>query len=134
MRIFASTLLGCLLALPALAQQVPPADEVMKAVSRGKAYTMVLLHKGPNRGKETAEAGKKTQMAHLQYLFSLKARGILPIFGPFDDDGDIRGIGISPLTDTTELRKIFAEDPHVKAGNLIVRFRPWFGLPGDSLN
>jgi uncharacterized protein YciI len=106
--------------------------EIREQVSKGKAYTLVLLLKGNNRTSDK-EAAEKLQMEHLRYLFKLREEGKLLLNGPLKCDNDLRGIGIFASTDLDEVRKLAEEDPAVKAGSIRIEVYPWFGLPGDCL-
>ncbi|HEU4717596.1 MAG TPA: YciI family protein [Bacteroidia bacterium] len=107
-------------------------EEIMSAVSKGKAYTLMFLYKGKNRAQDKTEEDR-LQMEHLAYLFKLREEGKLLLNGPLTGEGDLRGIAIFSLTDTEEVRRLSEEDPAVKAGRLRVEVFPWFGLPGDHL-
>ncbi|MDR3666792.1 MAG: YciI family protein [Ignavibacteriaceae bacterium] len=109
-------------------------DEViLDTVSKGKQYTLFLYKAGPNRDQPVEEE-KKLQMAHLHFLFSLRAEGKLILNGPVTDETDLRGIGIFNMTDKKEIEEIISRDPAVKAGRLTYEIYSWFGIPGDNLH
>lgn len=108
-------------------------DQIQEKISIGRQYTIVFLKAGPVRQQLPEEELEKLQIAHLKYLFSLKEQGKLPLFGPFTQSGDLRGICIFNLTDKTAIQALMDKDPHVKSGRLIYEMHPWFGLPGDQL-
>lgn len=106
---------------------------VQTTLSKGKTYTMVLLKKGNTFGSQSPQEIQKLQMGHLKHLFTLKEQGKVAIFGPFTDNGDIRGYAIATVTDRAELEKLLAEDPFIKAGYLVYELHPCFGIPGQNL-
>jgi hypothetical protein len=67
-------------------------QQIQETISKGKMYTLAFLKKGENYEKEDKASAEKTHMEHLLYLFSLKEKGVLPLFGPFTGAGDLRGI------------------------------------------
>jgi len=111
--------------------QITP-EEVKQIVASGKQYCLLLLKLGPNQSLDKA-AIEKDQMEHLQYLLGLKRDGILPLFGPVTDGGDLRGIGIFTITDRGKIKVLMDADPHIKSGRLRYELYGWFGIPGDSL-
>ncbi|MBS1545115.1 MAG: hypothetical protein JST14_15880 [Bacteroidetes bacterium] len=108
-------------------------EEIMQMVSKGKGYTLVFLKKGPNRETVDKATLEKNQMDHLRHMMNLKRQGVLPLFGPFTDEGDIRGICIYNSTDKEKVMEWLAMDPHIKSGYLTYEIKPWFGIPGDQL-
>jgi uncharacterized protein YciI len=106
---------------------------ILKSIEKGKQYVLMIYNEGPVRNQPPGEADK-LQMAHLHYLFSLRAEGKLLLNGPVTDDSALSGIGIFNLTDLTEVEKLVSEDPAVKAGRLVFELHPLFALPGDSLS
>jgi uncharacterized protein len=67
------------------------------------------------------------QQVHLANLASLNERGINVLYGPFLDEGDMRGIAILTVASADEGRKLFDADPYVKSGALVVDVKPWLG-------
>lgn len=116
----AAALLPALLALPAHAQPRPP--EMV-------AYQMVFLRVGPKKEVPPAEA-EKMQQGHLANLIKLNADRINVLFGPFTDEGDLRGIAVLAVSSADEAKKAFAEDPYVKGGHMVVDVRSWTGPKG----
>jgi uncharacterized protein YciI len=106
---------------------------IQKEISRGKQYSLVLLKKGPNAESVDSVQLAKDQDAHLIHLFSMKQKGLMPIFGPLLEDIELRGICIFNITDKEEIKKLLDEDPHVKSGRLTYEIHSWFGLPGSRL-
>jgi len=92
-------------------------------------YQMVFLRTGPNAGKPDPNAAT-VQEAHLAYLAKLNRERVNLLYGPFLDDTDLRGIALLDVADADAAKKLFAEDPHVKAGNLVIEVKPWMGTKG----
>ncbi len=89
-------------------------------------YQMVFLRKGPNHDAKNQDAAK-TQAAHQAFLAKLNRERVNLLYGPFLDDTDLRGIAVLDVADADAAKKLFAEDAHVKAGNLAIEVRPWMG-------
>lgn len=87
---------------------------------------------GPNRDQDE-ETLDRLQLAHLQHLNWLERHGRLTLFGPVEDAGDLRGIGVLLVETREEAAAEMADDPMVKAGRLIAEIRPWFTKPGAAL-
>lgn len=107
-------------------------EEIQAIVSKGKKYTMVHLLAGPNRSLDEA-AAKQLQLEHLSYLLSLRKEGKLLINGPVLAEGELLGVSIYASADLDEVKAIAENDPAVKAGRIIIKAFPWFGIPGDQL-
>ena len=114
------------------AQTSVTAEQVQSELSKARAYTLVFLTTGTASGNDEKTA-QKTQMEHLQYLFTLKENKHVSVFGPLTDNGNVRGIIIFNSTDHAEVKKLLDSDPHIKAGSLQYELHPWFGIPGQVL-
>jgi len=106
-----------------------PGSPAEEAEFQMKTYQMVFLRKGPNAGAESPDAAK-VQAAHLAYLAKLNQERVNLLYGPFLDDTDLRGIALLDVADADAAKKLFAEDAHVKAGNLAIEVKPWMGPKG----
>ena len=95
-------------------------------------YFVAFLKAGPNRSQPEEEAAE-IQEKHLAHLTRLYEMGKTSITGPFDDDGDIRGIIVFNTATIEEARKLANMDPAVKAGRLIVEMHPWWAKKGSVL-
>lgn len=93
-------------------------------------YQMVLLKKGPAAPPSSPEAQKKMQDEHLAALADMNRKRINLIYGPVLADVDLEGIGILDVPTADEAKKLFANDPFVKAGVMVVEVRPWMGPRG----
>jgi uncharacterized protein YciI len=73
------------------------------------------------------------QDAHLASQADLRARGYLVAAGPFDDQDDERLRGISVMSvDPAQARRLYADDPAVRAGRLAVEVMTWLA-PAESV-
>lgn len=96
-------------------------------------YFMVFLKTGPNRNQDSATVNE-LQKQHLEYLNKIAEEGYASLFGPFEDDGEIRGIVVFN-TPTREMADSLARlNPMVQAGRLAVEVHPWWVSKGGKLN
>jgi len=112
--------------------EVVAPEVVGSMLERQLRFWLLLLKKGPNRGRDAATV-ERLQLAHLRHLFTLRERGLLTLFGPVDGDRTLRGIGVLLVATRDEAEALMAHDPMVVAGRLRAEIRPWFMLPGASL-
>jgi uncharacterized protein YciI len=120
-----SAALVLLLAQPASApaQAPQPKLEMM-------TYYMVFLRRVPGVPEVPEAEAKAVQDQHLAYLGKLNREGINLLYGPFRDDGPLRGLAVMKVESADQAKELFAEDPHVKAGRLAVDVKPWMGPKG----
>ncbi|MBC9932396.1 YciI family protein [Chitinophaga qingshengii] len=90
-----------------------------------KRYWMVFLKGGPHRN-QTAVAAAGIQAAHLQHIHQLSKAGKLLVTGPFDQEGNLKGIFILDCRDSLEAVKLVKEDPAVRTGRLCFEILPWW--------
>jgi len=96
-------------------------------------YYMVFLKNGENRSQDSTEA-VRLQSKHLAHLERMAVEGYASLIGPFESDGDVRGIVVYN-TKTLRLADSLANlDPMVKAGRLKVEVHPWWTEKGGKLN
>jgi uncharacterized protein YciI len=74
-------------------------------------YTTVLVRKGENWKRDAAE---DLVRQHVSYLQHLETEGKVALAGPFQDDGDLRGVLIY-RTEVAEAQQLADNDPMVKA-------------------
>jgi uncharacterized protein YciI len=103
------------------AAQAPP--EMM-------TYQAVLLRRGPNWSVEVTPERLQRQEAHLAYLAKLNRDGFNVIDGSFLDDTNLQGIAILDVASAEKAQELMAEDPHVRAGDLVPEVKPWMGPKG----
>jgi uncharacterized protein YciI len=83
-------------------------------IVKGDAWT-------PERTPET----EKIQEGHMANIRRLAAEGTLCGAGPFEDNGDYRGIFVYRVATQKDAEALAATDPAVKAGRLKVLVHPW---------
>jgi uncharacterized protein YciI len=93
-------------------------------------YYMVLLWAVAGRPEPSEAEATSRQKAHLAYLEKLNREGINLLYGPFLDDGDLRGLAVLKVGSADEARAVFSKDPHVASGALDVDVKPWMGPVG----
>jgi len=91
-----------------------------------KHYVMAFLKKGPLRDQDSITASD-IQKAHMANINRLADEGKLVTAGPFEDDGELRGIFIFNVATLEEAQVLTSTDPAVKAGRLIMELHPWYG-------
>jgi len=89
-------------------------------------YVMAFLKAGPNRDQDSTTAAE-IQKAHMANIKRLAEEGKLVVAGPFEDDGELRGIFIFDVATVDEAKTLTATDPAVQAGRLIMELHPWYG-------
>jgi uncharacterized protein YciI len=87
---------------------------------------VAFLRKGPAwRVLETPEE-KEQQNRHLAFLKSLYETGIILVYGPtVDAPDDLRGLAVLKAVSPEEARRIMDNDPHVRAGHLVIDIVTW---------
>ncbi|HZS09563.1 MAG TPA: SUMF1/EgtB/PvdO family nonheme iron enzyme [Blastocatellia bacterium] len=98
-------------------------------------YHLVLLRRGPKAsGESTPEAGQ-VLTAHLWHIRRMMDSGRMPLAGPFDGDGELRGVFVIATDSIEEAKAIAQADPAVKAGRLEPEIHPWYSerevMPSD---
>ncbi len=53
--------------------------------------------------------------------------GKMVLFGPFTDDGDMRGLFFYNVATLEAAQELVDSDPAVKAGRLRIELHPWWG-------
>jgi len=95
-------------------------------------YTFVLLRRPADAPDLSERELNELQARHLAYLDELRARGVLAVAGPFDDQPDESWRGFCLFrVDLDEARALADEDPAVKAGRLVVDVMTWLTRPGS---
>jgi len=91
-----------------------------------KHYVMAFLKAGPNRTQDSITAAE-IQKAHMANIKRMADEGKLVTAGPFEDDGELRGIYIFNVATLEEAKSLTESDPAVKEGRLIMELHPWYG-------
>jgi uncharacterized protein len=112
-----------------MTQEIAP-DVITSLLKTGKPYTMFFYKAGP---KFAQTEDPQLQMRHLQYLFTLRAEGMLLINGPVFQNEVLKGVGVFATSDHAQVREYLDADPAVQAQRLVYELHSWFSIPGDSL-
>ena len=107
-------------------------DEKTKDTVLMQKYFMAFLKTGPIRS-QNEEVDKALQEEHLEHLGRMYAEGFADFSGPFEDDGDIRGITVYNVPTKKIADSLANLDPMVKAGRLKIEMHPWWCAKGYSL-
>lgn len=91
-----------------------------------RKYVMAFLKKGPKRDQDSVTVAQ-LQKAHLENIGRMAESGKLVLAGPFEDDGEVRGIYIFNVETVEEARALTASDPAIQAGRLAMELHPWYG-------
>ena len=117
-----------LLTACAFAQDAKHATEKSFQMDR---YIMVFLYRVPNRPNIPEAESNKIQDGHMANIRHMGEIGKLLLAGPFEDNGDLRGLFLfKPGVSIDEVKKLVDADPAVKAGRLRYEIRPWFAAKG----
>ena len=89
-------------------------------------FTVTLLESAPGGRSLDAKEAAALQDAHMAFLAALHESGQLQAAGPLVDPpgSSFRGLCLHRLS-AEEVRALFAKDPLVKAGKLVVRTFTW---------
>ena len=94
-------------------------------------YVMVFLYRAPNRPNIPEADSNKIQEGHMANIRHMAEIGKLLLAGPFEDNGDLRGLFLfKPGVSIDEVKKLVDADPAVKAGRLRYELHPWFAAKG----
>ena len=98
---------------------------------RSKTYYLGLLLRGPKFSPEDSPERQKIQEGHMANIKRLSDMGKLVVAGPFEEDGNLRGIFVFRTATMQEALDLTNTDPAVQAGRLRVELHPW-DLPADA--
>ena len=95
-------------------------------------HTLVLLVRPMDAPKLPQDALDRLQDAHLAHQAGLVEQGLVLAAGPFldPDDPTLRGLAVLPIA-AEEARELYANDPAVRAGQLVVRVASWMVPEGN---
>lgn len=108
-------------------------DEIMQMVTKGKAYTILLLLTGDQAPPQDEQLAASLQMQHLAHLFQMESEGKSSVFGPMTNDPHLRGLIIFNTTNKEDIHRWMADDPWIKGGYLKYELYDWFGIPGQKV-
>lgn len=102
---------------------------MQEMLGKTKPYTVMILHKTPRYHDPGTD---KIVREHGRRNFELRRDGKLSIICPVRDESDVAGVGVFN-TSIEETRRIYDQDPGVKAGIFTYEVHQTRSFPGDSL-
>jgi hypothetical protein len=103
-------------------------EQIQALAATAKPFSLALLHWGPERTMDGAEA---IELEHQRRMVSLRAEGVIAILCPVASDA-VAGVAIMTVP-AEEATEIMAGDPCVRAGMMRCVVHSCFGFPGDAL-
>ena len=97
-----------------------------------KKYYFCLYKKGQKRDQDQTEADR-IQTGHMSFISKNVQEGKICIAGPFEGEGDLRGILIFNVKSKEEAETALLDDPAIKSGRLIYEIIPWWSSKGALL-
>jgi hypothetical protein len=109
-------------------------DDMQARLATVRAYTTVLLKKGPIYQPQTTRSPEQAKIVreHGRRNMKLSAEGKMPLVGPLVGGGDIVGLCVFSVPED-EARALMDGDGAVRAGIFVYDVVTWFGFPGDAL-
>jgi uncharacterized protein len=100
---------------------------------RFDSHTLILLIRPPDAPELSDGEAATLQDAHLTHQAELAAQGHLIAAGPLVDQDDERLRGIVVLAvDQETARRLYADDPAVRAGRLAIQTMTWLTPAGSA--
>jgi uncharacterized protein YciI len=127
-----TALVLALAACAGTAASVPPAAPTKKFSMR--AYTFVLLRRGPAWTAEQNDATKRIFEGHMANIRAMHAAGKLVLAGPLEAAGNpddaYAGLFVMNVASDDEARARLAKDPAIAGGRFVAELRSWYGPVG----
>lgn len=120
----------------ALAGEAAPAattDAAMTATSaeppapRMSVYYLAMLYRGPKWTADETPEVKRIFEGHMANIERLFKAGKLVVAGPFEDEGDLRGLFLLRVASKQEAEELCKSDPAIQAGRLRAELHRWWG-------
>jgi uncharacterized protein YciI len=105
-----------------------PGATVMSAQETRPArttYYVAVVTKGPNWTAERTPELYRVSQEHRAWLLKMGSEGKALLFGPFTDNGEIRGLYVFKVASAEEARRLCEIAPAVKFGQVQVEIHPW---------
>jgi uncharacterized protein len=93
-------------------------------------YVVGLFHRVPDRPDLSEEETDRIQQGHMANMRQLTERGELISAGPFEEDGDLRGVMIFSFGSPARARELFANDPAILNRRIVLELLTWFAPAG----
>lgn len=103
------------------------ADNTDESVPEMARYFVGFIKKGSNWSGEVTPEAEKIQTAHRANIKRLEGEGKMVLSGPFEEDGELRGLFFYVAEDMQAAQILVDTDPAVMAGQLTVELHAWWG-------
>lgn len=88
-------------------------------------YVVGFLRNGPAwTAEETAET-RRIKEGHMANVRKMVDSGKLIVAGPFEDNGELRGMFIFNVTSVEEARTLAEPDPLIQSHRMVLELHPW---------
>ena len=113
----------------AVAHAADTAQDAAKARYEMTTYQLCFFKEPPDAPELAAEALAAARQGHVDNLMRLVEAGRTVLLGPLEEAGAMQGVAVldAPAADVDAA---FADDPLVKAGQLVVERHPWYAAKG----
>lgn len=98
-----------------------------------RTHVFAFLDSAPSRVPLPENEMAPLQHGHLARLYKLATEGKLLLAGPLADGGEHRGILVLATDNIEEAERWMADDPLIKAGQLVMAPLRWFAADGIML-
>jgi uncharacterized protein len=130
MKIRSAAILSATLLLWLSSAAVAVAEEPSSPPPKMMVYYLALLYRGGAWTPEETPAVRQLQEQHMANIRRLAEAGKLVLAGPFEGDGDLRGLFLLKAASLQEAQELCQSDPAVQAGRLRAEIHPWWGPAG----
>lgn len=103
-------------------------EQIRQLAETAKPYSLAVLHWGPQRHMDGAEA---IELEHQRRMVTLRADGVIAILCPVASD-TVSGIAIMTVS-PEEAKEIMDADPCVQAQMILCEVHACHSFPGDML-
>jgi len=93
-------------------------------------YVIGLYRRAKDVRSLSEEEANRIQEGHMAKIRQMSERGEIITAGPFEEDGDLRGLLIFATGSVERAREMFAADPAILAGRIVLEFLTWYGPAG----
>ena len=98
-----------------------------------KMYWMLIYVRGEKAQDFSEEELVELQNGHMAHIGAMAEADVVRMAGPFNEDGDKRGILIFDVDTKEEVIEWIEQDPSVKAGRLTYEIYGWWTEKGACL-
>lgn len=93
-------------------------------------YAVGFLRRASGASKVPETEAEALQERHMAYLRRLREDGELVTMGPFEGEGELRGLLVFRTGDLGEARELMRNDPLIAGGHLVLDLLRWFAPAG----